>query len=203
MERRGGTAGVDPPGAGLLRSGTRPARRGLSPRRAGPGDRPGGFGKDPGADRASPAPGHRMRGAPGHHHSAGVQQQGSGGDAGALRGHRRRSRTQHPHLEQPRVFDLQRVRGRWPSTRARRIGRARPAAAPHRNPAAVQYRHGRSLHRGAFGHPAGPHRTAPGRRVLPRRLGHRRRFRSLPGRTTRGSARSTSTSRSTRPSRSC
>ena len=50
----------------IVRSGSRPTGRRLPPRRAGPGHRPGGLGKDPGADRASAAPRHRVRRAPGH-----------------------------------------------------------------------------------------------------------------------------------------
>ena len=86
VERGGGTArpagGVQAPSH--LRSG--PTRgRSTTACRAGPGDRPGGLGKDPGADRASPAPRHRLRRASRHAHRAGVQQQGGRRNAAALR----------------------------------------------------------------------------------------------------------------------
>ena len=180
MERRSGSARTGRSRATIIGAGAGPVGRRRSPHRGGPGHRSGGLGQDPGPHRATSSPDRRPAGASEHDHGAGLQQQGRRRPEAALRGHSRGTGTQYPHPEQPRVLDLQRIRSGRPPTRAGGGRRARPAAAPHRNPPAVQYGHRGSLPRGSLGHPARTDPAVRGRRSHSRRGGHCGGVRHLP-----------------------
>ncbi len=183
---------------GRARAG--PARGRLPPRRPGPGDRAGGLRQDPRADRADAPPARRSRLPQRVGHRRRLQPARPGGDAGAARGADAPDEdAQLAGLLAPGAPPPDPPAG---DERLRRPPRHRgglpdPAAAPH------QHRPRRALPRRADARPARAHRSRRGRGVARRRSRPRRRLRQLPRPARPSAARSTSTSRSTAPSRRC